>query len=711
VEDSLVSLLSVGWGRFSDWFVSATSISLWVLTLGVLATCLTYRLAALASHDRREVKRRRELIEQSRRFIKAAIGSNTSYLDTLERHRARAHGTHELANLSVDAFLDAPAVGPITVESLRQRGMFTLGDLADHRRIADIWGIGPVRLTAIRQHVALLTSRMELALKHWLPGEPMPFTRYREVDEAFDRYKSEVLHRLAQLESDLDEFVEFSAEVEAFERATLERDDATRWRTLLAEWRAAIARPGRLASRAVLLVAGLTLFAAVPFVAVVWNPEWNTGAATASVVFGWVGFHAALIAYYILADRPRGWRYRAPDPTVFDHQRLQFLALRMSAELGIAPPRLMIADSRSPASLNAFACGRPSGPSVVCIGKTLLDHMSESEVRAVLGHELGHLKHDDLRRDEAFRMLTEPMSTAADALCGVANALYLRARFRLFADDGDYYLIPRFGIPTLVFGALCVPVAAAGAVALAIRLGFETVKGVSSRLDEYEADRVGATAAGGPEHMASALTRLDEMLTIPSLAAASFQEMRGAMPGAPSVRSFIPARTRAELWLRGLLHNFGASHPPHLARLDALDNDVPVVRDLVGSISRLALALAAAATLLWGSVAGARTGFDWGAAQTDRVMHWWAEREVAAAQDSASEDGVETAKAGDQELGAIVISSDRGCNLRQEPTRRSKSLRLMRRGTECEATGAPQRGWVPATCGGAQGYVHRVCLR
>ncbi|MCK5631921.1 M48 family metalloprotease, partial [Candidatus Bathyarchaeota archaeon] len=63
---------------------------------------------------------------------------------------------------------------------------------------------------------------------------------------------------------------------------------------------------------------------------------------------------------------------------------------RMSQRSGIKKPKLMLAQISIP---NAFAYGSPIGGSRVAVTKGLMDTLEREEVVAVIGHELGHLKH------------------------------------------------------------------------------------------------------------------------------------------------------------------------------------------------------------------------------------------------------------------------------------------------------------------------------
>ncbi|MCD6488773.1 MAG: M48 family metalloprotease, partial [Desulfurococcales archaeon] len=71
------------------------------------------------------------------------------------------------------------------------------------------------------------------------------------------------------------------------------------------------------------------------------------------------------------------------------HQAVKDISMRS----GIKPPRLMIADISIP---NAFAYGNMLTGYKVAVTRGLLNIMPKDEVVAVIGHELGHIKHKDV---------------------------------------------------------------------------------------------------------------------------------------------------------------------------------------------------------------------------------------------------------------------------------------------------------------------------
>jgi len=67
---------------------------------------------------------------------------------------------------------------------------------------------------------------------------------------------------------------------------------------------------------------------------------------------------------------------------------------RVAQAAHVKKPRIMYSPITAP---NAFAYGSPLGGSRVCITQGLLDNLKDDEIEAVLGHELGHLKHRDVQ--------------------------------------------------------------------------------------------------------------------------------------------------------------------------------------------------------------------------------------------------------------------------------------------------------------------------
>ena len=150
---------------------------------------------------------------------------------------------------------------------------------------------------------------------------------------------------------------------------------------------------------------------------------------------------------------------------------------QMARDAGLPRPRIAIIPSEQP---NAFATGRDPAHAAVCATEGLLRMLDRDEIRAVMAHELAHVKN----RDTLTMTIT---ATIAGAVSALANfALF-------FGGDRDR--------PGGLIGTLAIMLLAPIAAAL--------VQMAISRGREYEADRVGAEISGDPEALARALQKIE----------------------------------------------------------------------------------------------------------------------------------------------------------------------------------------------------------
>ena len=175
--------------------------------------------------------------------------------------------------------------------------------------------------------------------------------------------------------------------------------------------------------------------------------------------------------------------YRTRPPQSRDELLLQEELKRIAEISGVKPPRLRIADLSMP---NAFAYGSPLAGSYVAVTRGLLRSMPLEEVRAVLGHEVGHLKH----RDVSWLL----------ALSLVPLAIYFIGRALIWSGFLGGSSRERGSPLALV---------AIGAALVAASILFRFLVAHFNRLREYYADAHGAMVSGGPRYMQRALARLD----------------------------------------------------------------------------------------------------------------------------------------------------------------------------------------------------------
>lgn len=86
--------------------------------------------------------------------------------------------------------------------------------------------------------------------------------------------------------------------------------------------------------------------------------------------------------------------YRVKEIPKAENPKLHEVVESLSEKSGIKKPRLMLAQIPIP---NAFAYGSPITGSRVAVTSGLLKTLEHGEVEAVIGHELGHLKHRDVQ--------------------------------------------------------------------------------------------------------------------------------------------------------------------------------------------------------------------------------------------------------------------------------------------------------------------------
>lgn len=174
-------------------------------------------------------------------------------------------------------------------------------------------------------------------------------------------------------------------------------------------------------------------------------------------------------------------------PEAAEHQWLIDDVASMARRAGMPTPRVAIVENPAP---NAFATGRNPANAVVAATTGLLSVLDRRQVRAVMGHELGHVKNRD--------MLT--MTIVAGAVSAI-GFLANMAQWSAFTggghrdSDGDGRSDGPSGLVMLLV-ALLAPI-----VAMLVQMAI-------SRTREYGADGAGSELSGDPAALASALARL-----------------------------------------------------------------------------------------------------------------------------------------------------------------------------------------------------------
>ncbi len=152
--------------------------------------------------------------------------------------------------------------------------------------------------------------------------------------------------------------------------------------------------------------------------------------------------------------------------------------VREVANLAKMPmPRVYVIDNDSP---NAFATGRSPKKAVVAVTRGIRRILNDRELRAVIGHEMGHVKNRDI-------LTCWIVPTLAGAISLIASVLMWSSIFGRRDNQNP--------IVTLIV-ILVAPIAAA-----MLQMGI-------SRQREYAADKTGAEVTHDPEALADALEKL-----------------------------------------------------------------------------------------------------------------------------------------------------------------------------------------------------------
>jgi len=219
--------------------------------------------------------------------------------------------------------------------------------------------------------------------------------------------------------------------------------------------------------------------------------------------------------------------YRA-QPVGPEHPLSRIVA-RLSQQAGLPMPKVYINPTLSP---NAFATGRNPQHAAVAATEGIMRILDERELEGVIAHELTHVKHRDI-------LIGSVAATVAATIMMVARMAQYAAIFGGGSSRDDN----RGGNPfSLLLMVILAPLAAM------------LIQAAISRSREFAADAGGATIAGSPYGLASALKKLE---------LASKQVPLDANPATSHMFIVKPFS------VAGLLSIF-STHPPTEQRIQAL---------------------------------------------------------------------------------------------------------------------------------------------
>jgi heat shock protein HtpX len=171
-------------------------------------------------------------------------------------------------------------------------------------------------------------------------------------------------------------------------------------------------------------------------------------------------------------------KYLEPGENVF----LERMVAEICERAEVRVPRLGIVQNRTP---NAFVWGRTKRDMRLAVHTGLLEQLNKDEIRAVIGHEIGHIKHRDAQ------MMT--------FLSVIPLLAYLGAQLIWFGGGRS-----REGGAIIAFAL----------VSLVVYIISQLIVLRFSRVREYYADAYSAEITGNPHALSSALVKITYGLSL-----------------------------------------------------------------------------------------------------------------------------------------------------------------------------------------------------
>ena len=214
-----------------------------------------------------------------------------------------------------------------------------------------------------------------------------------------------------------------------------------------------------------------------------------------TILFVWLGGllggQSGMIIALVMAGAMNFYSYFFSHKMVLAHYKAVPVDERNAPELlnmvrsltqraGLPMPGVYIIPDQTP---NAFATGRNPEHAAVAVTDGLLNLLDENEIKAVIAHELSHVKHYDI-------LIGTVAATVAGAISVIANIMQFGAMFGGGGNNRPH--------PLLMLALSIIMPIAAMMVQMAV-----------SRSREYMADEGAARMTGRPEWLQSALSKLE----------------------------------------------------------------------------------------------------------------------------------------------------------------------------------------------------------
>jgi heat shock protein HtpX len=172
---------------------------------------------------------------------------------------------------------------------------------------------------------------------------------------------------------------------------------------------------------------------------------------------------------------------------------LESTVKELADKSGLPMPKLAVVPNNTP---NAFTYGRTASSATLAVHEGLLKNLNEEEVRGVIAHELGHIKHKDYIVITVLAAL--PMIAYIVAQVAFRAGMFSGYSSRRGKDQGNA------GVVLVVVGVISFLIYIIATLSV-MRL---------SRLREHYADSYSAYLTGSPRSLESALTKITYGLSL-----------------------------------------------------------------------------------------------------------------------------------------------------------------------------------------------------
>lgn len=228
--------------------------------------------------------------------------------------------------------------------------------------------------------------------------------------------------------------------------------------------------------------------------------------------FVYLGIALAFLGFqYLIGPALVGWTMHVKWVTEAQEPDLHRMVAELAQEAKLPKPKVGISEMSVP---NAFAYGRTQKDGRVCVTRGILSILNRDELKAVLGHEMSHIRH----RDMAIITL---LSAIPMILYWVASSFMWGFGGR--RDKGSYTALIGIGAFIMYF-----------VTNLLVMYG--------SRIREYYADYGSYELGNRPQYLANALYKLTQASNRP--------RVKEEMKKADAVKAFFvtdPARASMEV--------------------------------------------------------------------------------------------------------------------------------------------------------------------